>query len=157
MCIPWTWVLYSMVITWHSNLPISKFSRWFHKCLVNVPKQYFFQNTNRYLLTSINNKLLSTLWFVQSRNLFKKLCLWLHSPVKSLVKTYIRDNSPSISLFFNLNIFDFRYVTSFGKIWRYLWRYLATTASKPCFTFYVIHLTVRGLFSMFLVLMYSAE
>jgi len=42
-------------------------------------------------------------------------------------------------------------MTSFDSIRRYL----ATTASKPCFTLYVIHLVVRRLFSMFLVLMYS--
>jgi len=44
-------------------------------------------------------------------------------------------------------------MTSFGDIRRYL----ATTASKPCFTLYVIHLVVRCVFSMFLVLMYFAE
>jgi len=36
-------------------------------------------------------------------------------------------------------------MTSFGDIRRYL----ATTASKPCFTLYVIHLVVRCVFSMF--------
>jgi len=42
-------------------------------------------------------------------------------------------------------------MTSFGN----KRRRLATTASKPCFAF--IHLVVRGVFSMCLVLMYSAE
>jgi len=44
-------------------------------------------------------------------------------------------------------------MTSFGNIRHYL----ATTASKPCFALYIIHLVVWCLFSMFLVLMYSAE
>jgi len=44
-------------------------------------------------------------------------------------------------------------MTSFGN----KRRCLATTVSKPCFAKYVIHLVVRGLFSMFLILMYSAE
>jgi len=44
-------------------------------------------------------------------------------------------------------------MTSLGNIRRYL----ATTASEPCFTFYVIHLVVLDLFSMFLILMYLAE
>jgi len=42
-------------------------------------------------------------------------------------------------------------MTSFGNIRRYL----ATTARKPWFTLYVIHLFVRGVFSMVWVLMYS--
>jgi len=29
---------------------------------------------------------------------------------------------------------------------------LATTTSKPCFALYIIHLVVRGVFSMFLVM-----
>jgi len=44
-------------------------------------------------------------------------------------------------------------MTSFGNIRCYL----ATIASKPCFALYVIHLVVRGLFSILLVLLYSAE
>jgi len=52
------------------------------------------------------------------------------------------------SFFFYSNIFDFRNMTLFDNIQRYL----ATTASKPCFTLYVIQLVVQGLFSMFLFL-----
>jgi len=44
-------------------------------------------------------------------------------------------------------------MTSFDNIRRYL----ATTASKPCFALYVIQLVVQGVFSMCLLLMYSAE
>jgi len=44
-------------------------------------------------------------------------------------------------------------MTSFGHIRRYM----ATIASQPRFTLYVIHLIVRALFSMFLVLVYSVE
>ena len=57
------------------------------------------------------------------------------------------------SFFFYLNICVFRNVMSFGN----KRRYLATTASKPCFALYVIYLVARGVFSMSLVLMYSAE
>jgi len=51
------------------------------------------------------------------------------------------------SIFFYLNIFVFRNMTSFGNIRRCL----ATTTCEPCFALYVIHLVVQG------VLMYSAE
>ena len=51
------------------------------------------------------------------------------------------------------NIFVFRNVTSFGNT-RHC---LTTTVIKPCFALYVIHLVVRGVFFMFLVLMYSEE
>jgi len=44
-------------------------------------------------------------------------------------------------------------MTSFGNVRPCL----ATTACKPCFALYVIHLVVWGVFSMFLVLMYSVE
>jgi len=60
------------------------------------------------------------------------------------------NNHPSF--FFCLNIFDFQNMTSFGN----KRRFLATTASKPCFALYAI-VVVGCLFSMFLVLMYSAE
>ena len=53
----------------------------------------------------------------------------------------------------NQGSFVFWKMTSFGNIRCYF----AITASKPCFMLYVIHLVVPGLFSMFLVLMYSAE
>ena len=57
------------------------------------------------------------------------------------------------SIFFYLNIFVFRNITSFGNIRRCL----ATTTCKHCFALYVIHLVLRRVFSMFLLLMYSAE
>ena len=57
------------------------------------------------------------------------------------------------SFFFILDIFFFQNMTSFGN----KRRCLATTASKPCFALYIIHLVVRGVLSMFLVFMYSAE
>jgi len=37
MCIQWTHVIYSVVITQQSNPPISQFSRVSGECLVNVP------------------------------------------------------------------------------------------------------------------------
>jgi len=44
-------------------------------------------------------------------------------------------------------------MASFG----YIRHCLLPTASKPCFALYVVHLVVRGVFSMFLVLTYLAE
>jgi len=45
-------------------------------------------------------------------------------------------------------------MTSFGNKRSCL---TTTTVSKPCFALYIIHLVVRGVLSMFLVLMYLAE
>ena len=55
-----------------------------------------------------------------------------------------------LCFYFYFNILT---MMSFGNIQCYL----ATTDNKPCFALYVIHLFVQGVFSMFLVLMYSAE
>jgi len=68
------------------------------------------------------------------------------------ISTRLRVNNHR-SLFFYLNIFVISKYDVIGKTRGYL----ANTASKPCFSLYIIHLVVRGLFSMFLVLMYSAE
>jgi len=54
------------------------------------------------------------------------------------ISTRLRVNN-NRSFFFYLNIFVFRYMTSVGNIRRYL----ATIASKSCFSVCVINLVVR--------------
>ena len=65
---------------------------------------------------------------------------------------YFNETSHNHRSFLYLNIFLVRNMTSFGD----KQHCLATTACKTCFGLYVNHLVVRGLFSFFLVLMYSA-
>jgi len=62
--------------------------------------------------------------------------------------------SISTRLYVNKHRSFFFYFNFFFETWRHC---LATTACKPCFALYVIDLVARDLFSMLLVLMYSAE